>query len=85
MLYFGVTVAVEFAQRRARRAVHFRTAIRRRRDETHLVERLFLRPVGAAMSSVARLLAEMHHGRLNAYVGYVVSFLILILFLYRLS
>ena len=28
-------------------AVHFRTAIRRRRDETHLVERLFLCPVGA--------------------------------------
>jgi len=66
-------------------AVHFRTAIRRRRDETHLVERLFLRPVGAAMTSVARLLAGMHHGRLNAYVGYVVGFLILILFLYRLS
>ncbi len=66
-------------------AVHFRTAIRRRRDETHLVERLLLRPVGTAMSFVARLLAEMHHARLNAYVGYVVSFLILILFLYRLS
>jgi hydrogenase-4 component B len=66
-------------------AVHFRTAIRRRRDETHLVDRLFLRPVGAAMSSLARLLAGMHHGRLNAYVGYVVGFLILILFLYRLT
>jgi len=66
-------------------AVHFRTAIRRRRDETHLVERLLLRPVGTAMSFLARLLAGMHHGRLNAYVGYVVSFLILILFLYRLS
>jgi hydrogenase-4 component B len=66
-------------------AVHFRTAIRRRRDETHLVERLFFRPVGAAMTSMARLLAGMHHGRLNAYVGYVVGFLILILFLYRLT
>jgi hydrogenase-4 component B len=66
-------------------AVHFRTAIRRRRDEIHLVERRFFRPVGAAMSFVARLLAEMHHGRLNAYVGYVVGFLILILFLYRLT
>ena len=66
-------------------AVHFRTAIRRRRDETYLVERLFLRPVGMAMGWLARLLAGMHHGRLNAYVGYVVSFLVLILFLYRLS
>ena len=66
-------------------AVHFRTAIRRRRDETHLLERLFLRPVGMAMSAMARLLAGMHHGRLNAYVGYVVGFLILILFLYRFT
>ena len=31
-------------------AVHFRTAIRRRRDETPVVDRLFLRPIGAAMS-----------------------------------
>jgi hydrogenase-4 component B len=66
-------------------AVHFRTAIHRRRDETHLVERLFLRPMGAGMNSAARLIAGMHHGRLNAYVGYVVSFLIFILFLYRLT
>ena len=66
-------------------AVHFRTAIRRRRDETHLVERLFLRPVGAGVNSLAKLFAGMHHGRLNAYVGYVVGFLILILFLYRLT
>jgi hydrogenase-4 component B len=66
-------------------AVHFRTAIRRRRDETHLVERVFFRPVGGAMGWLARLLAGMHHGRLNAYVGYVVGFLILILFLYRLT
>ena len=66
-------------------AVHFRTAIRRRRDETHLVERLFLRPVGAGVNALAKLFAGMHHGRLNAYVGYVVGFLILILFLYRLT
>jgi hydrogenase-4 component B len=64
-------------------AVHFRTAIRRRRDETHLVDRLFFHPVGTIVNSVARLLAGMHHGRLNAYVGYVLGFLILILFLYR--
>ncbi|MGC1725234.1 MAG: proton-conducting transporter membrane subunit, partial [Candidatus Acidiferrales bacterium] len=30
-------------------AVHFRTAIRRRRDETHLVDRLFFHPVGDAV------------------------------------
>jgi hypothetical protein len=49
------------------------------------VERVFFRPVGGAMGWLARLLAGMHHGRLNAYVGYVVGFLILILFLYRLT
>ncbi|MFZ0953700.1 MAG: hypothetical protein WAN17_15615, partial [Candidatus Sulfotelmatobacter sp.] len=66
-------------------AVHFRTAIRRRRDETHLVDRLFFHPVGTIVNSVARLLAGMHHGRLNAYVAYVLGFLILILVLYRIG
>jgi len=66
-------------------AVHFRTAIRRRRDETHLVDRLFFHPVGDAVSWFARLLAGMHHGRLNAYVAYTLCFLVLILLLFRLS
>jgi hydrogenase-4 component B len=65
--------------------VHFRTAIRRRRDETHLVDRLFLNPVGDAVGWVARSLATMHHGKLNAYVSYSLAFLVLILFLYRLT
>jgi hydrogenase-4 component B len=65
--------------------VHFRTAIRRRRDETHLVDRLFLHPVGDAIGWVARSLATMHHGKLNAYVTYSLAFLVLILFLYRLT
>lgn len=66
-------------------AVHFRTAILRRREEMHLVDRLFFHPVGDAISWFARLLAGMHHGRLNAYVAYTLGFLVLILFLYRLS
>jgi hydrogenase-4 component B len=64
-------------------AVHFRTAIRRQREETHVVDRLFLQPVGAATRWIAGFLAGMHHGRLNAYVTYVLAFLLLILFLYR--
>jgi hydrogenase-4 component B len=64
-------------------AVHFRTAIHRQREETHVVDRLFLRPVGAAMQWIAGFLAGMHHGRLNAYVTYVLAFLLLVLFLYR--
>ncbi len=66
-------------------SVHFRTAILRRRDETHLVDRLFLHPIGDAISWVARSVATMHHGRLNAYVSYFLGFLVLILFLYRLT
>jgi hydrogenase-4 component B len=66
-------------------AVHFRTAILRRRDETHLVDRLFLHPVGEAASWFATLLARMHHGRLNAYVAYTLAFLIIILLLFRIS
>jgi hydrogenase-4 component B len=64
-------------------AVHFRTAIHRQREETHVVDRLFLQPVGAAMQWIAGFLAGMHHGRLNAYVTYVLAFFLLILFLYR--
>jgi hydrogenase-4 component B len=66
-------------------SVHFRTAIHRRRDETHLVDRLFFHPVGDAIVWLAKLLAGMHHGRLQAYVGYTLVFLVLILVLFRLS
>ncbi len=66
-------------------AVHFRTAILRRREETYLVERIFLHPVGTGAVLIAKLLAGMHHGRLNAYVVYVLGFLVFILLLYRFS
>ena len=66
-------------------AIHFRTAIHRRREETHLVDRLFFHPAGKAIGGLAELLAGMHHGRLNAYVGYALVFLLAILFLYRLT
>ena len=70
---------------RATVGVHVRTAIRRRRDETHLVDRLFFHPVGDVVGWIARSLAAMHHGNLNAYVSYSLGFLLLILFLYRLA
>jgi hydrogenase-4 component B len=65
--------------------VHFRTAIHRRRDETHLVDRLFFHPIGDSVIWFAKLLAGMHHGRLNAYVAYVLGFLLILLVLYRIS
>ncbi len=64
-------------------AVHFRTAIHRQREETHVVDRLLLKPVGSSVQWVAAFLAGMHHGKLNAYVTYVLAFLLLVLFLYR--
>ena len=63
--------------------VHFRTAIHRQREETHVVDRIFLKPVGTAVRWIADFLARMHHGRLNAYVTYVLAFLLLVLLLYR--
>ncbi len=64
-------------------AVHFRTAIHRQREETHVVDRLLLKPIGAAVQWIAAFLAGMHHGRLNAYIAYVLAFLLLVLFFYR--
>ena len=66
-------------------AVHFRTAILRRREETHLVDRLIFHPFGNAIGWFARLLAGMHHGRLNVYVAYTLIFFLCVLLLYRLS
>ena len=66
-------------------SVHFRTAILRRREETHLVDRIFFHPFGNAFALLARTLAGMHHGRLNGYVSYALVFLLAILFLYRLT
>lgn len=66
-------------------AIHFRTAIHRQREERHVVDRLFLRPVRLSARWIADSLARMHHGRLNAYVAYVLAFLLLILFLYRVA
>jgi hydrogenase-4 component B len=49
---------------------HFRTAIRRRREEVHVVERYVAAPLGDGALKVAALLAAMHHGRINAYAAY---------------
>jgi hydrogenase-4 component B len=64
-------------------AVHFRTAIHRQREETHVVDRIFLQSVGKAAREIAAFLAGMHNGRLNAYVTYVLAFLLLVLLMFR--
>jgi len=52
-------------------AEHFRNAIRRERESVHLMDRVAVRPARAAAALLARALAAMHHGRINAYVAYV--------------
>jgi len=60
---------------------HFRAAIRRRRDEVHIVERSVISPLRSVALKIAYALAAMHHGRLNAYVGYGLLTLVLALVL----
>ncbi len=50
---------------------HFRMAIRRERSVVHIMDRFAVRPARNAAMGFARGLAAMHHGRLNAYVAYV--------------
>jgi len=51
-------------------AEHFLNAIRRERQRVHLVDRLVYRPVQTIALGLARALAGMHRGRINAYVAY---------------
>ncbi|MCK7495968.1 MAG: hypothetical protein MZW92_37210 [Comamonadaceae bacterium] len=53
-------------------AEHFRTAITRTENEAYVLDRWLFQPLAAATLRIARLLAGMHHGRLNAYVGYAI-------------
>jgi len=52
-------------------AQHFRTAIRRERVAIHVVDRWIIEPAQNLMTNLARSLAAMHHGRINAYAAYV--------------
>ncbi|MGO8745100.1 MAG: proton-conducting transporter membrane subunit [Thermoguttaceae bacterium] len=60
-------------------AAHFRTAIHRQRREVHIVDRFFLRPAMNMAWGLAKLLAGMHNGKLNAYLAYVLLALLLVL------
>ncbi|MGE0353026.1 MAG: proton-conducting transporter membrane subunit [Gemmatimonadales bacterium] len=60
-------------------AEHFRTAIRREDARVYLSDRLVVRPARRLMLPLARTLARMHHGRLNAYLAYALASLLLVL------
>jgi hydrogenase-4 component B len=50
---------------------HFRTGIRREKRRDYLGDKVILFPVKTAAFWLARKLAAMHHGRVNAYACYV--------------
>jgi hydrogenase-4 component B len=62
-------------------AEHFRTAIRWRRGEVHIVERYIVTPLRNGALKIANYLAAMHHGRINAYAAYSLLALIIALVL----
>ena len=62
-------------------AEHFRTAIHRERDRPHVIDRAVYQPIKSISLQLARALAAMHHGRLNAYIAYVLLTLLLVLLL----
>lgn len=60
-------------------AQHFRTAIRRERVGVPAADRWVVQPAKNASLNLARRLAVMHHGRLNAYAAYVLLAMLLAL------
>jgi hydrogenase-4 component B len=60
-------------------AQHFRVAIFRSREQPHPVDRLVLEGLAGGMARLAGGLARMHHGRVNAYVAYVLGTLVVFL------
>jgi len=62
-------------------ATHFRAAIRRDRQEVHIVDRCVVTPLRYGALKIATGLAAVHHGRLNAYVAYSLLTLVLVLVL----
>lgn len=52
---------------------HFRSAIRRSREDVFLADRYFGRPLVSAIRGLASMLARIHHGRLSVYVAYAIG------------
>jgi hydrogenase-4 component B len=60
-------------------AEHFRLAIHREHQAAHIVDRVVLRPATRMALKLARGMAAMHHGHINAYIAYVLLSLLLAL------
>lgn len=64
-------------------ADHFRTAIRREYTETHIIDRLILRPTILGLRWLGGWLRRMHIGNVNAYAMYVLAMTLFVLVLGR--
>jgi hydrogenase-4 component B len=71
--------------RRETVAAHFRTAIHRRRQAVHIVDRWFIAPLTLAALQIGKGLARLHDGRINAYVAYGLITLVVVLVIALLS
>jgi len=58
---------------------HFRSAIRRKREDVFLADRALTLPIATGAQWLATRFARMHHGRLPAYVAYALATLIVVL------
>ena len=64
---------------------HFRSAIRRSREDVFLADRYFGRPLVVAIQRLASLLARIHHGRLSVYVAYAIGTVVIALLIVALA
>ncbi len=69
------------ADRRENVARHFRTAIKREREEVYIVDRWLVIPCTRMALAISVRLANIHHGRLSSYAGYVLGALVFVLLL----
>ena len=66
-------------------AEHFRVSIVRDDQARYVVDRLIVDPAAGAARGLARLLAKMHRGSVNAYVGYAFLALLAAMVLVRIT
>jgi hydrogenase-4 component B len=81
VIFEGIFRPVQIEDRRETVAHHFRTAIRREREEIYIVDRLLVRPVTRTAMAISGILREIHHGKLNSYAAYVLGTLLIVLLL----
>jgi len=73
---FNMILRPRIANRQNESVKHFRDSILMEREEVHLIDKLFLKPVYFAAQWVANKLAVMHSGRVNTYAGFALFILI---------